>query len=338
MGIYDKNICTTLEKIELQPGPTKEEKEMLFGEGKRIRMEHVLWLDEDTVAGGYYGESAWIWPDSFPNQISLEELERRTTPGPPMFPHYHEFPELLAWWGGDPDDPRDTTTMGMVMGDEEILLDNSWVGYIPAKMYHMPTWVPDGRRTEKPVFHWTAGPGMYTRDKDEDHTEEKETEIPIPGQPKKSTQENRKLFVLGGDQKECPVKIGYMSDLDPKYTRHLAYIDEKIIPGCEYGCNTMFLLPGSPTKAGTRIMEPHTLPYGTNITLISLNYADITDLCAEAELWIGGEKHIVTKNFGAYIPPGVEQGPLIVKDIKKQLFFSICNPVGEGIKKFPGRK
>ena len=96
MGIYDKNICTTLEKIELQPGPTKAEKEMLAREGLRIRMDHVLWLDEDTVAGGYYGESAWIWPNSFPNQISQEELERRTTPGPPMFPHYHEFPELSS--------------------------------------------------------------------------------------------------------------------------------------------------------------------------------------------------------------------------------------------------
>ena len=49
MGTYDKNICTTLEKIELQPGPTKEEKEMLAREGLRIRMDHVLWLDEDTV-------------------------------------------------------------------------------------------------------------------------------------------------------------------------------------------------------------------------------------------------------------------------------------------------
>ena len=337
MGNYDKHICTTLERIELQPGPTKEEKIMLANEGRRIMMDHVLWLDADVLAGGYYGESAWIWPGSYPNQISQEELAKRTTPGPPMFPHYHEFPELLSWWGSDPDNPDDTSTMGMVMGDEEILLDGSWVGYIPAKMYHMPTRVADGRVTGKPVFHWTAGPGMYTRDKDDDHDEEeKDADIPVPGQPKKDTQENKKYFVMGGDQKEPPAKLDYMSDSDPKYYRHLVYIDETVVPDCEYGCNTMFLLPGNPSKAGIRIMEPHTLPYGTNITLVSLNYADVTDLRGEAELWIGGEKHIIKKNFGAYSPPGIEQGPLIVRNVEKQLFFSKCNPVGKGIEKFPG--
>jgi hypothetical protein len=251
MGKYDKHICTTLEKIELQPGPTKEEKIMLANEGLRIMMDHVLWLDADTLAGGYYGESAWIWPSSYPNQISQEELTKRTTPGPPMFPHYHEFPELLSWWGSDPDNPNDISTMGMVMGDEEILLDGSWVGYIPAKMYHMPTRAADGKVTDKPVFHWTAGPGMYTRDKDDDHDEEeKDADIPVPGQPKKDTQENKKYFVMGGDQREPPAKLDYMPDLDPQYYKHLAYIDETVVPDCEYGCNTMFLLPGYPSRAG----------------------------------------------------------------------------------------
>ena len=77
MGKYDKHICTTLEKIELQPGPTKEEKIMLANEGRRIMMDHVLWLDSDVLAGGYYGESAWIWPGSYPNQISQEELAKK---------------------------------------------------------------------------------------------------------------------------------------------------------------------------------------------------------------------------------------------------------------------
>ena len=69
MGKYDKHICTTLEKIELQPGPTKEEKIMLANEGLRIMMDHVLWLDAETLAGGYYGESAWIWPSSIPTRF-----------------------------------------------------------------------------------------------------------------------------------------------------------------------------------------------------------------------------------------------------------------------------
>ena len=67
-----------------------------------------------------------------------------------------------------------------------------------------------------------------------------------------------------------------------------------------------------------------------------MNYEDITDLSAEAELWIGGEKKIINKCFGAYIPPNVEQGPLIVRNIRKQVFFMMSYPVGKGIKKYPG--
>jgi hypothetical protein len=67
-----------------------------------------------------------------------------------------------------------------------------------------------------------------------------------------------------------------------------------------------------------------------------MNYEDITDLRAEVEFWIGGEKHIINKSFGAYIPPNVEQGPMIIRNIKKQIFFMLSYPIGEGIKKYRG--
>ena len=192
MGNFDKYICTTLHKRHMLPGPTPEERDMLAAEGLRIRMEHILWIDDDIIPGAYYGESTWIWPPSYPNQITPEELAERTTEMAPMFPHAHDFPELLAWWGSDPDHPEDTNTMGMIMGDEEILLDRSWVGYIPAGMLHMPTRIPDGRVTDKPVCHWTFGPGPYTREK-KDHDKEKDLNIdtPKPGAPKKKTQKKQ---------------------------------------------------------------------------------------------------------------------------------------------------
>ena len=83
-------------------------------------------------------------------------------------------------------------------------------------------------------------------------------------------------------------------------------------------------------------MDPHTLPHGTAITLTAMNYDDITDLAAEVELWIGGEKHVINKAFGAYIPPNVEQGPLVIRNISKQVFFMMSHPVGQGIEKYPG--
>jgi len=83
-------------------------------------------------------------------------------------------------------------------------------------------------------------------------------------------------------------------------------------------------------------MDAHALPHGTSIVFTAMNYDDITDLRAEVELWIGGEKHIINKSFGAYIPPNVEQGPLVIRNIEKQTFFMMSYPMGEGIKKYPG--
>jgi hypothetical protein len=253
-----------------------------------------------------------------------------------MFPHVHQFPELLSWWGSDPDNPEDTTSMSMIMGDEELQLDNSWVAYIPAGMYHMPGRVPGGKQTHLPVYHWTFGPGTYTRDPDEaPGSPGVDADIPIPGSPKSNTQENLKYFVLGGQQKDIK-RPDFMRELDPRYAKDLAYIDETVIPEAELGCDTRCLLPGDAAESGMVIFDPHTVPYGTSITLVSMNYDDITDLCAEAELWIGGEKHVIRKNFGAYIPPGIEQGPFIVRNLSKKLFLMMSFPVGEGIKKYPG--
>lgn len=339
MGEYDKYICTRLYKRENLPGPTPAQRDILAKEGWRISMEHVLWIDSDVIPGAYYGESTWIWPTSYPNQIPPEELAKRYANARPMFPHSHDFPEILSWWGTDPDHPEDTTTMGMVMGDEEILLDKSWVCYIPAGMKHMPTRVPGGRVASLPVCHWTSGPGTYTREKDdEDHEEQKSNEdtlIPEKVIYKRTGElKNARYFVYG--YPPGVKRPDYMRELDPKYCRPVAYIDETVIPDAEFGCDTWWLLPGDKSTSGQVIMDAHTLPHGTSITLTAMNYDDITDLCAEAELWIGGEKHIITKSFGAYIPPGVEQGPLIVRNISRQIFFMLSQPVGKGIEKYRG--
>jgi hypothetical protein len=333
MGKYDQYIITKLYKRDQIPGPTPPERDQLAAEGLRIRMEHVLWVDSDVIPGAYYGESTWIWPLSYPNQIAPDVLAKRMGNQKPMFPHAHDFPEILSWWGTDPEHPEDTSTMGMIMGDEEIRLEKSWVGYIPAGMLHMPTRVERGRISTKPVLHWTSGPGTYTRETEPVGKKTPEKKPTAPTQIKKTGEmKNAKYFVYGYSPKVK--RPAYMHTLDPKYSRPMNYIDETVVPGAEFGCDTQWLLPGDKSKADQVIMDERTLPYGTSIVLSAMNYADITDLAGEAELWIGGEKHIITKSFGAFLPANVKAGPLIVHNIKQQTFFMMSQPVGEGIKKY----
>src|SRR4030042_3724424 len=73
MGQYDKYICTTLQKRHMLPGPTPEQRDKLAASGKRISMEHILWVDNEVIPGAYYGETTFIWPSSYPGQITREE-------------------------------------------------------------------------------------------------------------------------------------------------------------------------------------------------------------------------------------------------------------------------
>lgn len=334
MGKYDKYICATLQKRDMLPGPTPAERDKLAAAGKRISMEHILWIDNEVIPGAYYGESTFIWPATYPGQIGWEAQRKLPTNDKPMFPHAHDFPELLSWWGTDPDHPEDTGEMGMIMGDEIIPLPESWVAYIPAGMLHMPTRGTGGKTTTRPVCHWTSGPGFYNREKD--HKEEQGQKKVEPKPVKPGEGKNEKYFVYG--TRPGQYRRYYMLPYDPKYVKPMALVDDTVVPGCEFGCETLWLLPGDKSRAGYNMMKERTVSHGTSVVFNAMNYDDITDLQAEVELWIGGEKHIINKNFGAYIPPDVKAGPMIIRNIQKQIFFMISYPVGLGVTKWRGGK
>lgn len=336
MGQYDKYICTKLHKRDMLPGPNPAEIDKLHAAGKRISMEHILWIDRDIIPGAYYGETTYIWPYSYPGVISMEEQMKLPTNDKPMFPHAHDFPELLSWWSTNPDNPEDNNSMGMIMGDEHIPLEKSWVAYIPAGMIHMPTRGSGAKRTDRPVCHWTSGPGYYTREHEskEAKKDPMKFEVPKPGEP--GTMKNEKYFVYG--TKPGQARRYYMLPYDPKYVKPAALVDDTVVPGCEFGCETLWLLPGDKSKAGFNMMKEHTASHGTSIVFNAMNFDDITDLRAEVELYIGGEKHVIDKNFGAYIPPDTRVGPMVVRNIEKQIFFMISYPVGLGVTRWRGAR
>jgi len=123
----------------------------------------------------------------------------------------------------------------------------------------------------------------------------------------------------------------YRHPTDKKTTRRLAYIDQDTVKGAEFGSENMWLLPGGPKEQ--KIMDPNTEPYTRFIGFYSYNYENIRDLCAEVEIHIGGEKHIVKKSFAAFIPANLEVGPLIIRNITRPVFFMTAFPCGKAIKK-----
>jgi hypothetical protein len=114
-------------------------------------------------------------------------------------------------------------------------------------------------------------------------------------------------------------------------TVRLAYIDETTVPGAEFGCENMWLLPGGPAEQ--KVMDANTRPYDRFFGFYAYNYDNIRDLCAEMEVSIGGEKHVVKKSGAMFIPAGLEVGPMTFRNITKPIFFTIEWPCGEGLNK-----
>jgi hypothetical protein len=117
--------------------------------------------------------------------------------------------------------------------------------------------------------------------------------------------------------------------LDPKAYKSFRYMDDKVVAGCEFGCDNIWLTPAKETK----VMDANKQPYDRFFGFYSYNYENIRDLCAEMEVYIGGEKHIVKRSGAIFIPANLEIGPMIFRDIKKPIFFTIEFPCGEGLKK-----
>ena len=119
--------------------------------------------------------------------------------------------------------------------------------------------------------------------------------------------------------------------LDPKTTKRMVYIDQDTVKDAEFGCENVWLLPGAPEER--KIMDANTQPYDRYFGFYSYNYENIRDLCAEIEVYIGGEKHIVKRSGAIFIPANLEVGPWTFRNITKPIFFTIEFPCGEGLKK-----
>jgi hypothetical protein len=128
-----------------------------------------------------------------------------------------------------------------------------------------------------------------------------------------------------------PATMTTYMQLDPKTSKRQRYMDDKVVAGCEFGCDNIWLLPGAPKER--KIMDANTQPYDRFFGFYAYNYENIRDLCAEMEVYIGGEKHIVKRSGAMFIPANLEVGPMIFRNITKPIFFTIEFPCGKGLNK-----
>jgi hypothetical protein len=113
----------------------------------------IVYLDKEVVPDAkFYTEALWFWPG--PRSEPKPGQERGVKA------HSHPFPEMIGFFGTNPDDIHDLCgEVELWIDGEQNIITKSFVAFIPAGMVHCPLSI---RRIDRPIFHFTAGPGeMY---------------------------------------------------------------------------------------------------------------------------------------------------------------------------------
>src|SRR3990172_3065198 len=128
-----------------------------------------------------------------------------------------------------------------------------------------------------------------------------------------------KYFITGFQTPEQ--RSAWGRNVSPKDEFPLLSIGADTIKGlmCFAQCNWFWpsLLK---TKLETRSTKPHSHTYDEVIGLIGTDFDNPHDLHGEVEMYIGGEKHIVTQSCLVYLPAGLEHGPFRELKMERPIF------------------
>jgi len=119
--------------------------------------------------------------------------------------------------------------------------------------------------------------------------------------------------------KANPSYPAYQTKTDPNIVKPIITVDDEVVPGAEFYADTKWILPGSDTEI--KLCESHTHKFGVMLGFFGFNYDNIQDLGAEIEIVIDNEVNIGHRSFAAYVPEGVQHGPIIVRNVKRPIFW-----------------
>lgn len=102
--------------------------------------------------------------------------------------------------------------------------------------------------------------------------------------------------------------------------QRVLYLDDEVIEGAFYVATAWFWKGTGPGP------QAHSHDFPEVLGFFGSNPKDVNDLCGEVELWIDGEKHLLTKTFIAYIPAGLTHCPLRIIRADRPIFHFSTGP------------
>lgn len=99
-------------------------------------------------------------------------------------------------------------------------------------------------------------------------------------------------------------------------------MDEEVLEGAFY-LNCAWIWRTTDEESA---VKPHTHDFDEYICFFGSNPEDWYDLNGEVEVWLGDEKHIITKSCAIFVPKGLVHCPIIFRRVDKPIFYFTTAP------------
>jgi len=130
---------------------------------------------------------------------------------------------------------------------------------------------------------------------------------------------DKKYFVT--ELKSNIVEASWTPKFNDNEGRRLFSLDNDVIKGAFY-METAWFLPGKwpETKGDEGVIKPHIHDFNEAVAYVGSDPDNRYDLGGEIEFWIDGKQNIIDKSFIAFIPAGIEHGPITIRRIDRPIF------------------
>ena len=111
--------------------------------------ERIHWVDGNNIPGAFQMNTCW-WYKPTPKRDPAQGEAK----GGAGVAHHHEFPEILGFYGSDPENPWELNgEVEFWINGEQHILTKSTMVFLPPNLPHCPLWV---NRVDKPIFHFSV--------------------------------------------------------------------------------------------------------------------------------------------------------------------------------------
>ncbi len=296
---YAKYIFTDLKPVP--PQMAEMIKQMQAKSQSTVEGTRIVDLDTTRAEGAPYMDFVWLWKGSAKG-YSEEE-------------HIHNFDEVIGFIGSRLDkDPRDLGgEMEVWLGGEKYLITRSCLIFAPKGVKHCPIRF---NRIDSPILFFTFGMATtYSR-------------TPTKFDESKSAERNFARYISYdvNPSKTSPEAVKRMEEMNRKIGSTVAgtrLLDLDKVEGSFY-TDFAWLHKGS---AKGYSEEEHAHDFDEVLGFMGTRGQGApNDLGGEIEVWVGGEKHSITKSCLIWVPKGLKHCPIRFARIDSPvLFFTVGN-------------